>query len=609
MSNDVCEIFAAAVAAHGERAAVETVDRQVSYSQLDRWTDRIAASLQQAVGGSDRPVVIFLEQPLVAIAAILAGMKAGVVIAPLDPEQPVQRLRKLVATADPCVILCDAATAAAVPGLEAREARLLSVEPLEEGAAEVQPFNHATRDPDSPAYIFFTSGSTGEPKGILGRYKAIGQFANWECKALGLNDSVRVSQLTIPSFDAVLRDLFTPWAVGGVICLPPKRNIIADAAGLAQWLTNARVTLLHTIPSTLRILMRGLESHSAQRPTALTQICVAGEPLLPADVARFFRLFGDGVALFNFYGPSETTMIKVCHPVQPKDSERASVPIGKPIDGARVVILDARQRPVGTGMIGEIYIRTPYRSLGYYKRPDLTAQCFVPNPLSDDVNDIVYRTGDLGRMIETGEIEFAGRRDRQVKINGVRIELAEVESLFREHPSVQDVAIVERQGITGGVELIAYLVLQPKIALEELRQFLLDRAQPGMIPSHFVLAESLPRTATGKLNYAELPEPDIAADDSPFVAPQTPLEQAVAEIWSDLLQVETLSIDAHFFRVGGHSLLAMQVLSRVEAAFSVNVSLRDFLVNPTIRGLAEMVAAEMLAASDSDDDLKSLLEA
>jgi len=170
--------------------------------------------------------------------------------------------------------------------------------------------------------------------------------------------------------------------------------------------------------------------------------------------------------------------------------------------------------------------------------------------LSDDVNDIVYRTGDLGRMMETGEIEFAGRRDRQVKINGVRIELAEVESLFREHPGVQDVAIVDRQGISGSSELIAYMVLQPKIATDELRRFLLDRAQPGMLPSHFVLADSLPRTASGKLNYAELPEPDIAADDSPFVAPQTPLEQAVAAIWTDLLQIDTLSIDAHFFRVG-----------------------------------------------------------
>src|SRR5262249_31522651 len=160
------------------------------------------------------------------------------------------------------------------------------------------------RDPESPCYIFFTSGSTGEPKGILGRYKAIGQFASWECKALHLDSSVRVSQLTIPSFDAVLRDLFTPWAVGGVVCLPPDRNIIADAAGLAEWGVRSGISLLHTIPSALRILMRGLESRNATRPPALKHVCVAGEPLLPTDVARFSRLFGDAVKLFNFYGPS-----------------------------------------------------------------------------------------------------------------------------------------------------------------------------------------------------------------------------------------------------------------------------------------------------------------
>jgi amino acid adenylation domain-containing protein len=595
-----------AVATHGERTAISASDQQVSYSALQRWSDGIANALDAPGYDAGQPVLIFLSRPVDVIAAMIGCLKAGLIFAPIDPEQALARLRKQVSVASPGIVIHDDTTRPLLHGLGLQGARELSIASIDVAGSHTRATN--SRDPDSAAYLYFTSGSTGEPKGILGRFKSIGHFVNWEIKALALDSTVRVSQLTTPSFDAILRDIFTPLTVGGTVCIPPRRTLVADGAALARWLDDQSVTLLHTVPSALRILLRSLETQNGSRPGALKHVCVAGEPLLPIDVARFFKFFGSEVELVNLYGPSETTMIKLFHRVRHEDADRASVPIGKPIDGARVVVLDARQRPVGTGMIGEIYIRTPYRTLGYFRRPDLTNEVFVPNPMSDDPDDIVYRSGDLGRMLENGDVEFAGRRDRQVKINGVRIEIAEVENVIREHPSITDVAIVERQGLSGGTELVAYVVMTPPVSHDELRNLILERAHPGMVPSYFVSAESLPRSATGKLNYAELPQPEIAADDGPHVAPETPLEQAVAEIWTDLLQIDAPSIDAHFFRVGGHSLLAMQVLSRIEAAFSVNVPLRDFLINPTIRGLAEHIAAEMLAANETDDYVKSLLE-
>ncbi|MYM91314.1 amino acid adenylation domain-containing protein [Rugamonas sp. FT82W] len=607
-SNDICALLAASTQQYGDRVALSGPDGELSYRQLDQWSSQLAGRMRRETRDPDRPVLILAATAVDTIVAMIAALKAGIVYAALDTGQAPKRLLRLIESTAPALVVCDAAGQAVLDQLDWPDAApAISAE----GGAGEAPAAVADgeRAADAPCYIYYTSGSTGEPKGILGRYKAIGHFANWEAQALQLDDTVRVSQLTTPSFDAMLRDVFTPLALGGTICVPPARAIIADGAALAAWLARARVSLLHTIPSTLRILMQAAEADPAFSAGALRHVCVAGEALLPVDVARFRRLFGDAVSLYNFYGPSETTMIKLFHKVEAADAERASVPIGKPIDGARAVILDAQQRRVGNGMIGEIYIRTPYRSLGYYRRPDLTEQVFVPNPLGDDPADIVYRTGDLGRVLESGEIEFAGRRDRQVKINGVRIEIAEIENIVREHPSVRDVAIIEHEGYHIGTELVAYVVAADGLAVEQLRPFILERAHAGMVPHHLIAIEQLPRTASGKLNYAELPQPDLSADEGPFVAPQSPLEQAVADIWTDLLQVDELSVNAHFFRVGGHSLLAMQVLSRVEAAFSVNIALRDFLIQPTIRSLAEEIGTALLVdASESDDMLlQSLL--
>jgi amino acid adenylation domain-containing protein len=607
MTTNAAKIFSALANQHPERIALSSTGKDLTYGALDQWSDAIAADLRSRLGSTVGPVIVLSSEPMQVVAAVIATMKKGQIFVPLDPQSQPARLRNAIDSADPVAILCDANSAAIVKELELSA----FIESIEIGAPRTlkTPLQYADEeDPESASYIYFTSGSTGEPKGILGRLKSIAHFARWEARAFNLDESVRCTQLTTPAFDAFLRDVFTPLNIGGTVCLPPDRNLVADGERLVNWLDEAAITLMHTTPAILRILLKTLQARS-QRPGTLTRICVAGAVLLPIDVKRFFDVFGTRVELVNFYGPSETTMIKLFHSVREQDAERASVPVGKPIDGCRVLILDNRQKPCGIGMIGEIYIRTPFKSLGYYQRPDLTSEVFVSNPVSGDPDDLVYRTGDLGRRLDDGALEFIGRRDRQIKINGIRIELGEIENNFHQHPNVRDITLVERKLEEGENELIAYIVASPEVPEDELRRAMSERLPTAMIPRHFIFLPILPRTVTGKIDYSALPDitPQIA-DSAQYVAPQTPVEVTLASIWRELMQIDTPSTTANFFSVGGHSLLAMQVLSRVEAAFAISIALRDFLDEPTIQGLAAKIEADLLSATTDDDELLQLLE-
>ncbi len=610
MSSNISELVAQMLATCADRVAISTAEQDLTYGDLKQSLDRLCGTLAPLVQDSESPVVILASRAEHSILAIISLFALGKVLVPLDIEQPSIRLRRAIDLVRPQLVIHDDEGLAALTAIDetGRIPRLnlqRDVSPVASGNGMVA----VPRDADAPCYIFFTSGSTGEPKGIVGRLKGVSHFTGWEAGELGLDQSVRTSQLTSPAFDAVLRDIFTPLSVGGTICIPPSRRVVADGQALAAWLARAQVTLLHTVPSVLRLLLQALEAHPSEVPPLLAHVCVAGEVLFPSDVKLFFEVFGERVSLHNFYGPSETTMIKLFHRVQPSDATRSSVPVGKAMTGARVLVVDSRQKPCGVGMVGEILIRTPYRSLGYFERPDLTSEVFIPNPMNADPSDLVYRTGDMGRILDNGEIEFVGRRDRQVKINGVRVELGEVEAILHEHPGVVDVAVTEKQRQNAPSELVAYLVLGDAGDLDSIRDFVLQRAAPAMLPRHLCPLQVMPRTVTGKIDYAALPDVDtVARPAASGAAPASPLEVAVAELWRELLQLDELpGVDERFFSLGGHSLLAMQLLSRVEAMFGVNASIRDFLQNPTVRSLAAQIEA-LFVESAADDDLMSLVE-
>ena len=334
---------------------------------------------------------------------------------------------------------------------------------------------------------------------------------------------------------------------------------------------------------------------------------MAGEPLLPADVRRWRAVFGDRVELVNFYGPSETTMIKLFHRVRPEDAEAKTIPVGQPMPGCRALVVDDKGEPCPPGRIGEIYIRTPYRSLGYLNQPERTAEVFIRNPWSDRPDDIVYKTGDLGRLREDGSFEVIGRRDHQVKIRGIRVELAPIEERLREHPAVAEAAVADRTDIQGNKFLCAWVALRAEVETGRLAEHLRAALPEAMIPSAWVVLAALPRTLSGKVDRKALPDPGQGGEGREYTPPRTPAEEEICALFAELLGLPRAGIHDSFFEMGGHSLLATLLLSRLRARFGVEVALRQIFRSPTVAELAPIVT-ELQMAQEDEAEMAALLE-
>lgn len=604
------------------RTAIAAADRELTYGELRDRSNSLANFLVSRGARKGSMVGVLLDDPVEALTAIVGILKAGCVFVPLEPGLPEKRLAALVgqvspgwfvaaarfaglvgrvagARPEPANIVCPDADA---PGDDDQGVRLHSYADYFDAAPPP-----VQVEPDDMCYVYFTSGSTGTPKGIAGRLKGIDHFIRWQLKTLGLGEGVRVSHLLALTFDGSLRDIFVPLCAGGTVCVPDGKETLLDARRLLDWLDAQRVNVVHCVPSLFRALVN--ESSDPTRLADLRYVLMAGEPLLPMDVGRWFDVYGERAQLVNLYGTSETTMAKFCYFVRPEDRGRRAVPVGKPIEGAAAMLLDEAGRPCAPGIIGEIYIRTPYRTLGYYNQPELTAAAFVPNPFNDDPHDLIHKTGDLGRVLEDGNYEYLGRRDRQVKIRGVRVEPAEVENLLRGHEAVTDVAVTDRADQGGNTYLCAYVVLGAEADAEALRLYLSQHLPDYMLPSAFVFMTRLPRTISGKVDTRALPPPgrSRAGLGTEYVAPRTPAEAALADIWGRLLGVERVGVNDHFFLIGGHSLMGTQLLSRVSSAFNVQIPLRTLFESPTVAGLALAVTQRQVEQEDGEE-MASLIE-
>ncbi|HEU4508037.1 MAG TPA: amino acid adenylation domain-containing protein [Pyrinomonadaceae bacterium] len=586
----VAHMFEAAAARNPQAAAIECGERRLSYGELDQRANTLANYLLNSGAGPGTIVALLTGGMSETIVGILGSLKAGAAFMPLDVRQPAARLRKLMELAPPEFLLTETKVVAAL-GHQLLNAKVICVDGPEflEYHNPVAP--RVNSDPDQLSYIYFTSGSSGTPKAIAGRLKGIAHFINWEIEELGVGAGVRVSQLLSPSFDGSLRDVFLPLCVGGVVCVPERREQILEGRGLVQWLEQARIEVVHCVPSVFRALVN--EDLRAEELSSLRYVVMAGEALVGRDVGKWKAVYGERVGLVNLYGTSETTMAKFSYRVAPRDEEREVMPIGKPIPGAEAYLLDERGEPCGRGMVGEIYIRTPYRSLGYYNQPELTAPVFVPNPFSSDPNDLVHKTGDMGRVLEDGNFEYLGRRDEQVKVRGARVELKEVENAVRGQAGVLDVAVIEREDGSGYTYLCAYLVLDEGVQTVDVAEGVAQELPDYMVPSAYVELEELPRTISGKVDRRALPA--VAAEGSgvEYVAPRTAVEELLVESWKQLLARERVGVEDNFFRLGGHSLLATQVMSRVRETFGVEVGLRVLFEHPTVRGLGEAIEEQL----------------
>jgi amino acid adenylation domain-containing protein len=597
------DIFSRVAARYASRVALDQGSRLTTYGELEYESNQLANFLISSGVNTGSIVAIMAGNPAQIVKAMLAILKARCAFAPFDPLMPVNRLQGMAEQIKPTWFIVESEhlekVAQIATGIEDR----VKVVCVDGSDAEEQDWGTLTvfrgyarqdlttnpgleSDPDALCSIFFTSGSTGKPNAIAGRLKGIAHFVLWEAGALGVREGTRISQLTSPSFDGFLKDVFTPLCAGGTVCIPESREITLDARALVDWIEASRLNVLHCVPSVFRTLINvGL---TVDNFPELQYVVMAGEPLLPADVGRWVETFADRIRLVNLYGPTETTLTKLFHFVDVSDKERRSVPIGKPIPGAAAVIIDEQGRACKPGEVGEILIRTPYRAHGYYNDPGKTAAVFVPNHFGNDPGDVVYRTGDYGRLLADGNFEFVGRKDHQVKIRGVRIELPEIENVLRAHESVTDVAVIDREDAMGNKYLCAYVVLDGDVEPGVLRQHLAKSLPEFMMPSAIIKLSSLPHTVNGKLDRKALPTPSA---QQAYVAPRTAIEEVVAGIWANALWVDQVGVYDNFFELGGHSLLATLVISDVNAALNTEVPLRRLFEGPTVAELSASVEA------------------
>ncbi|NTU97228.1 MAG: amino acid adenylation domain-containing protein [Chlorobiaceae bacterium] len=450
---------------------------------------------------------------------------------------------------------------------------------------------------NDPAFVFYTSGSTGIPKAVLGTHRGLSHFLAWQRNTFNITESDRIAQFTSLSFDAVLRDFFLPLTSGAALCIP-EENDLADPL---YWADREKVTVIHCVPSLLHNWLSQTELSSGMH--ALRLLCFTGEQLTVALVRKWRKRFAGNTVIVNFYGPTEITLIK-CFFLIPGELPEGILPVGTSLPQTQALVLNEAGQLCGVGEKGEVVLRTPFRSLGYINAPLEMQVRFRTNPFSEmncRDDDMLYFTGDLGKYRLDGTLELAGRLDDQIKIRGVRIEPGEVKAVIEEHPAVSACFVQGRKKGTGEIFLAAYVVFKSKEKLETdpLRSFLCARLPAVMIPSSWTVLENLPLLPNGKVDRQSLPEPEIL-NENEYLPARTPLETIIAEIWMEQLRVPRAGVNDNFFNLGGHSLLAVQVLNKLNRQLDIQLTLQDLFKNPTLGGLACRVF-DILVSEDTKE--------
>ncbi|MCF5710655.1 amino acid adenylation domain-containing protein, partial [Pseudomonas syringae] len=585
----VHQLFEAQVEKTPEATALVFEARTFTYAQLNARANQLAHHLIGLGIGPDDRVAICVERSPEMVVGLLGILKAGAAYVPLDPAYPEQRLRYMLEDSVPSAVLVQSATRA-LPGELA--VPLLDLEGgCWEDEADHDPVALAVK-PDHLAYVIYTSGSSGQPKGVLIEQKGVLNLMHWYLDELKLAADDAVLLVSSYSFDLTQKNILGPLLVGGTLHLA-REAFIPEV--LLEQIQRERITHINLSPSAFNTL---IDANDSRQLDSIRRVILGGEPI---QVARLEMLPEPRPEFINSYGPTECSDVVAWHRlVDDIDCYRSSVfPIGRPIANTRIYLLDAHGQPVPIGVIGEIHIGGAGVARGYLNLPELTAERFLEDPFSAEPAARMYRSGDLGRWLADGNIEYLGRNDDQVKLRGFRIELSEIESQLAACPGVREAVVLVRELRPGDKRLVAYLTAQEGVELSaaQLREQLSQRLAEYMIPSAFVTLARYPLTPNGKLDRRALPAPeDDAYASRGYEAPAGEVEHALAQIWQALLGLERIGRHDHFFELGGHSLLAVQLVSRLRQRFEVEVALRDVFAEPTLQGLARQVANARLTA-------------
>ncbi|RKH60419.1 non-ribosomal peptide synthetase [Corallococcus aberystwythensis] len=582
-------LFEASVRRSPDSIAVRFGEASLTYAELDRRANRVAHALRQRGVVPDTAVGLCVDRSLELAVGVLGILKSGAAYCPLDPAYPPERLALMLETSRAKVLVTRRSLASGLP--EGGAERLFLEDDLATPDTTPDTTPAPVGGPDTLAYVIFTSGSTGVPKGVAMPHRPLFNLIQWQVRR-STAPRGRTLQFSALSFDVCFQEMLPTFAAGGELVLVSE-DTRRDGRALLTLMRDQGVERIFLPFVALQHLAEVADSDGLL-PTSLKEINTAGEQLRMTPALRRLLHALDGCVLDNHYGPTETHAASAHVLTGNPDAWPDLPPIGRTITNARTYLLDARWEPVPVGVAGELYIGGAGLARGYLHRPDLTAERFMPDPLSPHPGARLYRTGDFARYLLDGTLEFLGRRDAQVKIRGYRIELPEVEAAVAKLPGVKDVAVVAREDAARGKHLVAYVVTQPGADVDAggLKAVLRDRLPEYMVPAAFVLLEAFPLTPSGKLDRRALPAPDDDADAArAFVAPRTPLETEVAGVFAALLRLPRVGAQDHFFERGGHSLLATQVTARLRDRLQVELPVRALFENPTVEELAAHIAS------------------
>lgn len=581
------------IAKYKDNVALKFMETKLTYREVHTKSDYILRQLEKNNIKKSAQVILMLESKVDLILSIIACLKGGYVFVPFDTSYPDKKLIDMYNTIDSHIIITDHINRERINMFsmdhKQDDNRILIEESLLWKDSITESFYIEERYlPDDPTYIYFTSGSTGKPKAIVGRNKGLLHYILWEIETFDVDETSIISLLSTPCHDPMLRDVFTAFLAGGQTCIPENKEVILDMLKLSSWIDEEHISIMHITPSIFFELNEiDLKNYSF---THLQYIFMSGERINSRSLKNWFEVFGDRIGCINLYGATETTMTKTFYRIKPEDAQKSNIPIGKPMQGAKIIILDEKMNICPKGVIGEMYIRTPYDSLGYYHE-ESNQHSFIKNPFGYSDKDLLYKTGDLGKMLSDGNLEFHGRKDRQVKIRGIRVELGEIECNMVNYGGIIESAVVQKK-IGNNEVMVAYYTSDQEIQENELKDYLSRCMNDNIIPVYYNRLDHLPRLKNGKVDYRSLKNRKQITH-SPLKKPKNKTEEALAEIWKEILELDEVGVDQNFLQIGGHSLKIMTMITRINRRFDIEISLSEIFNDATIEHLARIIDSKI----------------
>ncbi len=568
----ISDLFMQQVYKTPDKVAVIYQDKRLTYAELAIKVDQLAAYLQTKGVLSETIVAIIADRSFEMIFGLLAVLRAGGAYLPIDPTYPVERINYFLEDSQTRFLLTQRRYFATYPEIE--EVIGLDEEKIYQDSGNMQQTEISS---NSLAYLIYTSGSTGKPKGVMVEQRGLVNYIQWASKVYLPEGQVNFPFYSSLSFDLTVTSIYLPLTSGNAIVIYGNDEKLL----IQQIVEDNLVEIIKLTPAHLRI-MKDLDLTRSR----LERLIVGGEQLTSELAQAIWDKFSGDIVIYNEYGPTETVVGCMIHKFDPEKDKSISVPIGRPADNVQIYVLDQGLQPAAIGVTGELYISGPGVARGYLHRSELTAERFVANPFI--VGSRMYRTGDLARHLENGHIEFLGRADEQLKVRGYRIEPGEIEKYLISHPQIQEAIVLGRRDGVGEKYLVAYLLAEEELLVEELRRFMTKGLPAYLIPDYFVQLAEIPLTSNGKVNLRALPEPqDSLQSQVEYVALKGEFEINLAQIWTEILGVEQIGRKDNFFHLGGHSLKTMQLVNRLAKELELEVSLREIFSLPT---LAEQAA-------------------